>query len=167
MESYKASLDTLSKIITGFVFLLSVFGVVVAIVIKPWYGGLGLIVIPVVILIPTYIYSVKSYQITNEKLIIKRPLSGFDKEIPLSKIESVTLPPKEDFKWTVRTAGNGGLFGYTGNFANAKLGNFKLYATNRENRILIILRENQNKIVLSPDDAGMAEALQKHLGKQA
>ncbi len=167
MENYKASMDSLAKVITTFVFLLSIVGVVLSITFTPWYGGVGLIVIPLVILIPSYLYSVKSYLITDQSLIIKRAFPMFDKVIPLANIESAQQLNKEDFKWTIRTAGNGGLFGYTGYYANAKLGSFRLYATNRKSRILVILKDNKNKIVLSPDDAGMADALQKQLKRQA
>jgi hypothetical protein len=167
METYKASLDSVSKILTGSIFLMPIAGIIIMISFIPWYGGLVLIAVPLITLVPTYMYSVKSYQITADKLIIKRAFSKLDKEIRLSEIGSVTLTEKEDFKWTIRTAGNGGLFGYTGLYANPKLGNFRMYCTNRENRILLILKANQDKIVLSPDDAGMADALQKQLKKQA
>jgi hypothetical protein len=167
MENYKASLDTVSKIITGFVLLLGVAGIVRMCTLQPWYSGIVLVVISIVILVPTYMYSVKSYELTNEKLIIHRAFSKFNKEIPLAEIESASLTDIGDFKWTVRTAGNGGLFGYTGLYANPKLGNFRVYATKRSNRILIILKTKGDKIVITPDDAGMADELQKLLKKQA
>lgn len=163
METYKASLDTTSKILTGFVFMLAIFGLVITFIQNPWYVGLGVFVIPAILLVSTYFYRVNSYQITNEKLIIKRPVAKFDKEILLSEIESVSLTDKQDFKWTVRTAGNGGLFGYMGLYANTKLGSFRMYCANRKNRILILIKNNKGKVVISPDDAGMVDVLQKLL----
>lgn len=163
METYKASLDTLAKTITGIVFLLIVTGIVFMFTLEPWYGGIVLVVIPIFILVPTYLYSVKGYQLTNDKLIIQRAFSKLNKEISISEIESASLTETGDFKWTIRTAGNGGLFGYTGLFANPKLGSFRMYCTSHRNRILILLIEKHEKIVISPDDAGMADALQKRL----
>jgi len=167
METFTASLDTTSKIITGFIFLMVVAGVVMIFFQNPWFAGLGVAVIPALLIVFTYIYSISSYQIADDKLVIKRPFSMFDKEISLSDIESVQVPDKNDFSGTIRTAGVGGLFGYYGYFMNNKLGTFRMYATNGKNRILIILKSKKDKIVLSPDDAGMADALQKRLKKEA
>lgn len=166
METYTASLDTFSKIITGFIFLMAIGGIVISFTLDPWYGGLFVWVIPAIMLFFGYIYRVTSYQITNDALIIKRPFSKFDKKILLSNIELVSVPPKEDFKLTIRTAGNGGLFGYSGYFMNNKFGSFRMYASNGKNRIMIILKSKKEKIVLSPDDASMANALQKRLKKE-
>ncbi|HTA27286.1 MAG TPA: PH domain-containing protein [Bacteroidia bacterium] len=165
--TYTASLDTFAKVITCFVFLIFIGGIAVMLSLTPWYEGLLITIVPVIILVPTYMYSVKSYQITNDKLIIERTISKLDKEIPLSEIENVSIPGKEDFNWTIRALGDAGLFGYYGLFANPKLGSFRAYATNRKNRVLIVLKAKKDKIVLSPDDAGMAEALQKLIKKQA
>jgi len=165
METYKASLDTTSKILTGFVFLIAIFGVVISFMLIPWYGGLFVWVIPTILLLSTYAYRVVCYQITDEELIIKRPFSKFDYRISLSEIVSISVPDKTDFKFTIRTAGNGGMFGYSGYFMNNKLGSFRVYAPNRKNRILMVFKEKKDKIVISPDDSGMASDLQKRLKK--
>ncbi len=165
--TYTASLDTFAKIITGFVFLVFIGGIAIMLSSTLWYSGLVITAVPIIILVPTYLYSVKSYQITNDKLIIKRAFSKLDREIPLSEIENVSIPDKEDFNWTIRAVGDAGLFGYYGLFANPKLGSFRAYATNRKNRVLIILKKEKDKIVLSPDDAGMADAMQKLINKQS
>jgi Bacterial PH domain len=167
METYNASLDTFAKIATGFIFLLAIAGIAMIFLQDPWYGGLFLAVISLITLIPTYIYSVTSYQVADQALIINRPFSKSDKVIPYSEIDSAYLPDKKDFKWTIRTFGNGGIFGYYGYYANKKLGSFRMYATNRKNRIIVVLKKQHEKIVLSPDDIGMAEALQKHLKRPA
>ncbi len=163
METYSASLDTASKILTGFIFLMLIGGIIMSLILDPWYSGLIVSVVPALLILCLYPYRVVSYQITDEKLIIDRPFSMFNKEILLSDIESARLLTKEDFKWTIRTAGNGGLFGYTGYYANTKLGSFRMYATNGKNKLLIILKGKKDKIVISPDDASMIESLLKHL----
>ena len=167
METYSASLNIFAKIMTGFVFLLAIFGVGLSLFLDPWYGGLVLSVLMTITIVFTYIYSVQSYQITDEALVIKRPFSKFDKIISFTEIESVRLPDKAEFKWTIRTAGNGGLFGYSGYFMNNKLGAFRMFASNGKNKILIVLKNEHEKIVISPDDVEMLDVLQKHLKKQA
>jgi Bacterial PH domain len=123
-----------------------------------------IILIPIIFL--TYIFSVQSYQITDEKLIIKRPISSLNKEILFSEIGSVQLLNKNDFSGTIRTGGVGGLFGSYGYFSNKKLGSFTMYATNNKNRVLLIVGKSKAKIVLSPDDLEMADDLQSHLKRR-
>jgi hypothetical protein len=163
METYKASLNITSKIITGFIFLPAIFGVALMLTLQPWYGGLFVFVLSFIILFWSYLYWVRCYQISDTRLIIKRPFTKFDKVILLSEIKSVKLLTKEDMKGTLRTGGNGGLFGYSGYFTNNKLGTFTVYATNSKNRLMLFLATGNNKIVISPDDAGMADALQMRL----
>jgi hypothetical protein len=167
METYKASLDYLSKFLTGLIFFVGIFGIGLMLTQQPWYGGLVVTLVPVIILIPSYMYSVKGYQITGGKLVIQRVFSKLNREIKLSEIESVSIPLKSDFRWTIRTFGNGGVFGYYGMFANPKLGSFREYVTNRKNRIMIILKATKNKIVISPEDMGMAEVLEMAIKRQA
>ena len=163
METYKASLDTTSKIITTLVFLMAVAGITMCFFKNDWYAGLMLGFIPSILIVFTFIFKVQSYQITDDKLIIKRPVSIFNREILLSDIASVRLLNKEDFKGTIRTGGVGGLFGYYGYFSNIRLGNFTMYATNGKNRVLLVVGEYKSEIVISPDDAAMADDLQKKL----
>ena len=163
MKTYKASLGTTAKIITGFVFLLALVGVFVGFIKNNWFLALMIGLILACIFFFTYIFSIQSYQITEDKLIIKRPLSGLNKEILLSEIESAKLLSKEDLQGTIRTLGDGGLFGYYGYFFNRKLGSFRMYVTNHKNLILLIVSKSKTEIVISPDDAGMLDVLQKQL----
>jgi hypothetical protein len=163
MEIYKASLDTTSKIITAIVFLMAVTGITMCFFKNDWYTGLILGFIPSILIVFTFIFKVQSYQITDDKLIIKRPVSIFNREILLSDIASVRLLNKQDFKGTIRTGGVGGLFGYYGYFSNIRLGNFTMYATNGKNRVLLVVGKYKSEIVISPDDAAMADDLQKRL----
>ena len=168
MKTYKASLNITAKIITGVVLLAAIYGIGTAIIYNAWDSVQALLgVLLTILIIPAYLHSVKGYQITDEKLIIKRPLSMLDKQIPLSEIKRIQLLTSNDFKWTVRTFGDGGLFGYYGLFSNSRLGSFRMYATNNKNRILLILGEAEIEIVLSPDDPTMAADLKKLIGKPA
>jgi len=167
MKIYRASFDITTKIITFIVFSLIFWEILATALQGAWQVGIPISIAFSLFIIGTYAYSIKAYQILDESLLIKRAFSKFDKAIPLAEIESVSIPNEADFKYTVRTFGNGGLFGYYGLYANKTLGSFRMYATNKANRILIILKDGKGKIVLSPDDTGMVDDLRKHLKKQA
>lgn len=64
---------------------------------------------------------------------------------------SAEVLEKDALYWSIRTFGVGGLFGYFGKFANAKLGNMTWYATRRDKTVLIKTAGNK-KIILTPDD---------------
>jgi hypothetical protein len=92
-------------------------------------------------------------------LIIERPVGK--KIFRLSDITSVEVPSKESMRWTIRTFGNGGLFGYWGKFTNKTYGNMTWYATRRSNYILIKIKERQ--IVITPDDISLAQSIRSQL----
>jgi PH (Pleckstrin Homology) domain-containing protein len=162
-ENYPASLDFVAILMTGAVFSLSITGLILMISVEPWYGGLFMFASCFVLLPIFYIYSIKAYVLTNESLILKRPFPRFDKSISLSNIISARLAEKGEFKWTIRSAGNGGLFGYSGQYMNNKIGTFTMYAPNRKNKIIIKLEHPAQTIVISPDDPSMVEELNKRL----
>ena len=68
-----------------------------------------------------------------------------------SEVFNVVLLTNEDLKWTIRTFGVGGLFGYFGKFRNSKIGTMTWYATMRNQAILINLKDGQ-RIVITPDN---------------
>ncbi len=96
-----------------------------------------------------FLYRPIDYRTTDNKLIINRLI----KKVILDKSEvlNVELLTNEDLKWTIRTFGVGGLFGYFGKFRNSKIGNMTWYATRRNHAILINLKDGQ-KIVITPDN---------------
>ncbi len=94
-----------------------------------------------------FLYRTIDYRTKDNKLIINRLI----KKVILDKSEilNVELLTNEDLKWTIRTFGVGGLFGYFGKFRNSKIGNMTWYATRRNHAILINLNNGQ-KIVITP-----------------
>jgi hypothetical protein len=96
-----------------------------------------------------FLYRPIDYRTTDNKLIINRLI----KKVILDKSEilNVVLLTNEDLKWTIRTFGVGGLFGYFGKFRNSKIGNMTWYATRRNQAILINLNDGQ-RIVITPDN---------------
>ncbi len=97
----------------------------------------------------TFLFRPINYILTNDELIIHRTFK--DIIIDRNKISSVEILDKEKLKGTIRTFGVGGLFGYWGSFANAKIGPMTWYATRRNNSVLI-KTINNNKIVLTPNE---------------
>ncbi len=96
----------------------------------------------------SYSFSPKNYSITDENLIVNRLFSN--KEIKLSSIQKVQELNNDELKWSLRTFGVGGLFGYFGKFWVSKLGSMIWYATKRNNAVLI--ETGSKKIIVTPDE---------------
>ncbi len=96
--------------------------------------------------------------VDKEKIIVRRPAK--DLILNIREIKNAFLVTKESMRWTIRTFGNGGLFGYTGKFYNNTYGNMTWYAT-RRNNYTILVTVDEEKIVLTPDDIEMVEKIRK------
>ena len=143
--TYKTSLDNLAKVITIIITIL--FAVIIV-------GQFSLIkdegksvptfttILLSLIYFGTFSFKPISYKLTDDKLIIHRPL--FD-------IKNVEQLDKEKLSWALRIFGVGGLFGYWGKFINTKLGSMTWYATRRNNAVLVTTIYNK-KIVLTPNE---------------
>lgn len=88
------------------------------------------------------------YTVTADAVIIHRPLNKVT--ILKNQITEVSQPTEGDMKWTIRTFGVGGLFGYFGKFTNTAIGGMTWYATRHENYVL--LRTADKRIILTPDE---------------
>lgn len=158
MREYSASLGNLSKVISAFgtLFLLGIFvysGYLNYSEPRKEFAfmtafGLFMILLPVI----TYFYMPKFYVINEDALLVKRLAGNF--RIPLSTIENVELASKEDMRLTMRTFGNGGMFGFTGYFRNSRFGRMRWFVTQRVNYI-VITTNDQKKYVISPDEPEM------------
>ena len=158
MREYSASLGNLSKIISvlGTLFLVGLFiymGYLNYSEPRKEFAfmtalGLFMILLPVI----TYFYMPRFYVITDEALLIKRRAGNF--RIPLSTIDRVESATKEDMRLTMRTFGNGGMFGFTGYFRNSKFGRMRWFVTQRCNYIVVTTKD-QKKYVISPDEPEM------------
>jgi hypothetical protein len=161
---YSASFDNLVKGITAFIFLL--FG---AITLLQWYTiptsdssmqGWPLYLMMVFflsILLITWLWHPTGYTLSTDQLVIHRPVKPV--VILVRDIQKVILPQPGDMRYTIRTFGNGGLFGIYGKFWNSKFGSMTWYATRRSHYILLELRDKR-KIVITPDDEAMGNILQ-------
>ena len=150
--TYKTSLDNLAKVITIIITILFA-GIIV--------GQFSLIkdegksvptfttILLSLIYFGTFSFRPISYKLTDDKLIIHRPL--FDIKIKRTEIKNVEQLDKEKLSWAMRIFGVGGLFGYSGKFINTKLGSMTWYATRRNNAVLVTTIYNK-KIVLTPNE---------------
>lgn len=96
-----------------------------------------------------YVYRPMSYTLTSQDLVIHRPVS--DVTYPRETLESVQRIPKENLKFTIRTFGVGGLWGYYGQFYNSVYGKMTWYLTRRD-QLVLIKTTNKKTILLSPDE---------------
>jgi hypothetical protein len=113
-----------------------------------------------IIFVGSYLYRITGYELTPSELIIHRPVS--DKVISLNTIQKVEVAEKEKMKYTIRTFGNGGLFGYFGKFSNDHYGPMHWFVSQRKNYLALHLK-NQKIYMLSPDDLSLCKDLNKRL----
>ena len=150
--TYKTSLDNLAKVVTIVITIL--FAAIIV-------GQFSLIndngkSVPIfttillsLIYFGTFSFRPISYKLTDNKLIVHRPLS--DIKIDRTEIKSVEQLDKAKLSWAVRIFGVGGLFGYWGKFSNTKIGSMTWYATRRNNAVLVTTIHNK-KIILTPNE---------------
>ncbi len=98
------------------------------------------------ILIGTYVFSPRGYELTLSGVVVKRVLRSF--EIPYGDIidaRRVGMPRG------IRICASGGLHGFFGLFQLDGLGRVWMYVTNRGNLVLITTRRGV-KYIISPDN---------------
>ncbi|AEV31349.1 hypothetical protein Oweho_0328 [Owenweeksia hongkongensis DSM 17368] len=160
----KATLDKTAKIVTVFVLLLMVVILYpilkgnkeIASIISGFFDLLLFFVIAF-----CYLYSTKGYNIYNGNLIVERPIGK--KILPLENLLGIYDYKKIENGFTIRTFGNGGIFGYFGYFNNDKIGRFKMYST--KGKDFYILDFGKEKIGISPDQPEFIEALKGYVSK--
>jgi Bacterial PH domain len=153
---FLASLDTVSKIITGLVSpIFTLFPIILFFALRaqpnqnyiPYFIGVTLLLW--VIFAYCVLFWVKGYTITGEHLIINRVWK--DKTILLQDLKSAESITKSDMGLVLRYLGNGGVFGYTGFFSNKQYGRMEWFVTSQE-KLIVIELHNQKIICISPDD---------------
>ena len=148
--SFNASYDKATKLISAGIFA---FLLVLTLVIPGVFMGC----LAAILLAATYAWSPRSYTISERSILVKR-LIGTTR-IPLDGIREARIATPDDFRDCIRLLGNGGLFGYYGQFRTARLGECTWYVTNQSNAVVVITRAGTT--VFSPDDAdGFLAAIQ-------
>jgi len=150
---FTASLDKVAKGLTVAVTLLFV-GIFAANTYRFFEDGAALGLLISLLLLVTYVLCyvlrITGYSLTPDTLIIHRPANN--KLINRSEIENAELLPNGLPAGTIRSFGNGGLFGYFGKFYTFKIGATTWYATRRTGMVMLHLA-NEKKIIITPDDA--------------
>lgn len=124
--------------------------IVLAIALVPaWYNGMWALAVALwVIILPAVGWSIAiipRYTEVTEKQIIVKQVWGqlvFDKK----EVEIVPIV-KDDLKSSIRTFGNGGLFGYAGYFQNKKLGKYRMYVTRMKDLSLLTDRNGKKTVI--------------------
>ena len=150
--TYKTSLDNFAKvvtIVTTILFAAIIVGQFSLIKDEGRSVPIFTTIILLLIYFGTFLFRPISYKLTDDKLIIHRPLS--DIKIIRAEIQNVEQLDKEKLSWAFRVFGVGGLFGYWGKFSNTKLGSMTWYATRRNNAVLVTTIYNK-KIILTPNE---------------
>ena len=162
--TFKASLDGLAKGVT--ISVSALFAIVVAGQVYLYLSGSHfsafITAIPILLIyFATYSFRPIGYDITNDELIIHRTFRNV--VIKRKEIKTVEAINKDQMKWTIRTFGVGGLFGYYGEFVNSNLGDMTWYATRRDKTVLIETIDDK-KLIVTPDEP---EAFIKKLSEPA
>ena len=139
--SFSATYDKTTKLISAgiFVLLLVVAATIPGIVV----GSLGAL-----LLVGAYAWSPRSYTIAERSILVKRLIGNV--RIPLDGIREARIATPDDFRDCIRMFGNGGLFGYYGQFRTAKLGKCTWYVTSQSNAVVVVT--GARTTVFSPDD---------------
>lgn len=150
--TFKTSLDGLAKAVT--IGVSALFAVIIGGQVYTYISGSPVsaffTAIPILaVYFATYSFRPINYDVTNDQLVIHRTIK--DVIIKRRDIRRVAPINKDQMKWTVRTFGIGGLFGYYGQFVNSKLGDMTWYATRRNNTILIETFDDK-KLIVTPDE---------------
>ena len=145
--TFKASLDKWSLGITiGISVLFAV--IALSILLSSKGGSLAVAGLFVAIMGACYFYMPLGYVVSTDQLLVKRP--GYDVKIALTKISEIKPLTPQELTWSVRTFGNGGLFGFYGKFWNKQIGDMTWYATRRGNFVLI--KTPETNYILTPDN---------------
>jgi hypothetical protein len=149
MQRFQASLGRKVVIITGFVAAILIVVSVSAIANQRDLNRaaqLVLIILPFAALGIGLLFRVWGYDIYEDHIRIRRIV--FPVRLPIAQFKSVEKAP-ELMNRSVRTFGNGGLFGFYGRFWKPGFGKFQAYVTNPENTIA--LKSDEKMVALSPD----------------
>jgi hypothetical protein len=99
------------------------------------------------ILAGTYAFSPRGYSVVDGQILVHHV--GWATRFDLDNLRSVKTAPGV-MRGSIRSFGNGGLFGFYGRFRNSTLGSYRAYATNNDNAVVLDV-EGTGYVVLTPD----------------
>ena len=159
--------NTVKGLTCGVIALLAVIYAVVYVAMRragaEEIGWVSYLVLGVFVLIVAgaYAFAPRGFRIVGGEVHIVRPLGPI--RIPLREVQEVRRLDRSEIGGAIRTMGSGGLFGFYGFFRNKRLGNFRMYVTDRSR--LVLLRAN-GTFVLSPDRPDVfVETVRSYVGQ--
>jgi hypothetical protein len=106
------------------------------------------LVVAVGFLVGSWGFAPSGYRVEDKTVTVKR-LFG-DVVIERGAVTGVRPFEDSDGEGMMRTAGNGGLFGYYGKYKSDRLGEHRWYVTHMARRVVVETRDGA--VVMSPDD---------------
>ena len=103
--------------------------------------------LPLVVLLGAIPFMVRGYVLTESEIVVKR--LGWNTRLSLSDLRSVA-GDAEAMRGSLRLLGNGGLFSFSGEFWNRKLGRYRALATDPDRAV--VLRYAKRVVVITPHD---------------
>jgi hypothetical protein len=103
--------------------------------------------LPPLLIVATFLSRVRGYVLTEDSITVRR--GGWITRLPLTDLHSVS-GDVEAMRSSIRLLGNAGLFSFTGEFWNRKLGRYRALATDPGRAV--VLRYPKRTIVISPHD---------------
>lgn len=110
-----------------------------------YFAALALLVV----LIAAALFTIRGYTITGDVLQVHRLF--WDTHLPLVELQAAEVDPNA-MKKSWRTAGNGGLYSFSGYFHNEALGDFRALVT--DPALSVVLRFRTETVVVSPESPG-------------
>ncbi len=143
-----AKMDSLVLVIT---FLTGLLLILLPVGILTYSGASLALALPLLlcplILVLTYLYQVTGIKVNEKEVVIIRRIGNFI--ISRESLISAKFIPNA-MNLSIRTFGNGGLFGFYGSFRNSTLGSYRAFVTSRENTV--VLKSSDQTYVVSPQD---------------
>ena len=113
----------------------------------PAYVSLLLISLPPAILLGALPFMIRGYVLTENAIVVRR--LGWRTQLPLAGLTSIA-GDAEAMRGSLRLLGNGGLFSFSGEFWNRRLGRFRALATDPQRAV--VLRYSRRTVVITPHD---------------
>jgi len=111
------------------------------------HGPAWVVPLPLLVLAGTAPFTIRGYEVGTDSLVVRRLF--WDTILPLAGLVSAEADPRA-MKGSLRTAGNGGLFSFTGYYSNRALGDYRALVTDPARAV--VLRFPTETLVVSPED---------------
>lgn len=158
-QDFGAPASRAVKVMTVAALTILIGGAVVAAFYSPLLQTLLLVVLAL-----TVVYAVSGYSVRDEVIVVHR--LGWATKLPLDQLTEVSVNPHA-MMGSLRLWGNGGVFGFIGQFRNEVLGRYRALVTDPAHGVVLRFGEGR-PVVVSPDDpAAFRQAVTAALARRA